>query len=535
MSSSKADNGKRDQSPKRQIPTEVPLALPAFELWMEQEDGLFYSTFGRIRDGNQIIDNGDLPADLPEVFETHPNFPNLQVSTLGRVKRDRIDIKSTGHNCRIFESDGTVKLKGRAMLVAETFLGLPDPAYCLRNSASPKDFKLSDIFWEVNGQSLLESQLFRNAAEVWTSMAYPYSLYKVSSAGRMAFQGRILSNKIGITGYPMVTITDDDGHTARKPIHVYVAYNKYGYFCPSGWNVAHLDDNKLNNFPDNLEYQTRSQNMSQANQKRQQPVLANCANSGQVLRFKSLKETAHHFNVHIPTITRKCKNKTSIALDNSQWYLSFLGEPQVKMQERKFFSKYKSLNWIKGTSKLTLGYEFTSTGLVHKLGSKYLSNISTMSGYSVTTVNGGIGKIHLLILDVFHCSKPGINYAGDHIDENKLHNCASNLQWTTRNTERSCGIACERQNKDDSWQRFNSVLSAAREIIFENNEIFQNDRDKRKQEIRVSSAIREAVKRGGNQTSYGFKWRKLTRSADSNYTCPDCNKVYMKRGDWIIN
>lgn len=451
------------------------------------------------------------------------------------MKRDGIEVKSTGNNCRILESDDdAVKLRGRAKLVAETFLGNPDPAYCLRNSGSPKDFKLSNLFWEVDGQSLLESQLFRKGAEAWTYMPYPYSLYKVSSEGRLAFQGKILSSKTGLAGYPMVTVTNDDGHKARKPVHFYVAYNKYGYLCPSGWNVAHVDDNKLNNRPENLEYQTRSQNMAQASQKRQQPVLVKCKKSGQVLEFESLTAAAHHFKVRIPAITKKCKNKTSMPLENSKWYLSFLGEPQVKMKKRRLFSNYKSLNWIKGLSKLTLGYEFTSNGLVHKLGSKHLSNISIMSGYCAATVNGGVRKLHSLILDAFHGTKPGDNYVGDHIDENKLHNCASNLQWTTRNTERSCGIPCERQNEDGSWQRFNSVLSAARQIILENNEIFHYEKQKKQRESKASTNIRQTLKRGGDQMAYGFKWRKLIRSADVNYTCPDCNKTYSKRGDWVL-
>lgn len=111
-------------------------------------------------------------------------------------------------------------------------------------------------------------------AEVWKSIPGYEGFYEVSSLGRVRsldrelpfngktrkHYGRILSPNRSIAGYLSVQLFDYERVPRRSLIHRLVALA----FIPNPYNlpeVNHLDFDRANNLPVNLEWVTRSQNM----------------------------------------------------------------------------------------------------------------------------------------------------------------------------------------------------------------------------------------------------------------------------------
>lgn len=111
--------------------------------------------------------------------------------------------------------------------------------------------------------------------EEWRSVP-GYSNYEVSNFGRVRCQGhlkwggpragyywkpaQLLSPGIASHGYPTVHLTYEEGKARTRTVHSLVAEVFIGP-CPTGQEVRHKDDNRLNPSLDNLEYGTRSQNI----------------------------------------------------------------------------------------------------------------------------------------------------------------------------------------------------------------------------------------------------------------------------------
>lgn len=126
--------------------------------------------------------------------------------------------------------------------------------------------------------------------ETWHSPKDCEGIFEVSSLGRIRsvdrdihcplngsrrMRGRLLSPSPMKTGYLSVDYSEK-GKRKVLYVHRLVA----GVFCanPNGWpHVNHIDGNKENNHPDNLEWCTHKQNMQHAMRNRltqQTPVVA---------------------------------------------------------------------------------------------------------------------------------------------------------------------------------------------------------------------------------------------------------------------
>lgn len=83
-----------------------------------------------------------------------------------------------------------------------------------------------------------------------------------STAGRKTYAGRVMKQQLQAIGYMSVRPTRDG-----KNVHVYVHDAVAAAFIgpkPEGHSVNHMDGNKTNNTPSNLEYVTHAQNMGHA-------------------------------------------------------------------------------------------------------------------------------------------------------------------------------------------------------------------------------------------------------------------------------
>lgn len=97
--------------------------------------------------------------------------------------------------------------------------------------------------------------------EVWKGIA-DYPMYQISNMGnvRSLFVNRIMKSGNNGKGYRFIPLHNERG-VRNHYIHRLVASAFLGE-CPEGKEVNHKDENKANNRLDNLEYVSKSENVS---------------------------------------------------------------------------------------------------------------------------------------------------------------------------------------------------------------------------------------------------------------------------------
>ena len=99
-----------------------------------------------------------------------------------------------------------------------------------------------------------------NVTEIWKPVTQSEEKYWVSSAGNIRKNtGRILSTPTGKRGYPCVNITIDK-KTRLRTVHRLVA-EAFILNPENKPEVNHIDGNKQNNDPSNLEITTQSKHV----------------------------------------------------------------------------------------------------------------------------------------------------------------------------------------------------------------------------------------------------------------------------------
>ena len=104
--------------------------------------------------------------------------------------------------------------------------------------------------------------------EQWRDIVGYGGKYQVSDYGRvMSFarypDGRILATHKCRSGYIMAQLHDTSRGKMTRSVHSLVAEAFIGAY-PDGMEVHHIDSDKTNNSPENLEYVTRSENFKHA-------------------------------------------------------------------------------------------------------------------------------------------------------------------------------------------------------------------------------------------------------------------------------
>lgn len=119
-----------------------------------------------------------------------------------------------------------------------------------------------------------------------------------------------------VNGYKYVTLTTPDGDYTIKPVHRLVAEAFVPGRSPERCWVNHLDEDKSNNLPDNLQWCTPSENCRhhgahlRAALHRCKGVLAyTIDNSKPAKAFKSIAAAGDYYGVDPTTITRAISDK----------------------------------------------------------------------------------------------------------------------------------------------------------------------------------------------------------------------------------
>ncbi|KKL13806.1 hypothetical protein LCGC14_2522080 [marine sediment metagenome] len=122
-----------------------------------------------------------------------------------------------------------------------------------------------------------------------------FSRYEASTKGRLRSVNYKRSGKIIIlkpalaNGYLKTMLLRDDGKYKSWCVHTFVALTFLG-IRPSGLQIDHLDGNKQNNRPDNLEYVTHSVNCLRSFKNGQQQPKRGSLNGHAKLTEKDVKE-----------------------------------------------------------------------------------------------------------------------------------------------------------------------------------------------------------------------------------------------------
>lgn len=96
--------------------------------------------------------------------------------------------------------------------------------------------------------------------EIWKPVPGWETMYEVSNHGRVRRRWSIHTRKTSVNKYGYVTLILHAG-TIHKHVTVHaLVMAAFVGPCPDGLEINHIDGDKSNNHPENLEYVTRSEN-----------------------------------------------------------------------------------------------------------------------------------------------------------------------------------------------------------------------------------------------------------------------------------
>jgi hypothetical protein len=320
--------------------------------------------------------------------------------------------------------------------------------------------------------------------ETWWNVGPEFPNYSISTLGRVNANGVIMRPSIA-NGYPIASLKHREGHSKSFAIHVLMALVFLGP-RPKGHDVTHKDDVKTNGRLSNLAYDTKSNNITQAQRIFKRPLVAT-SNQGDTIHFSCPKDASKHFMMSEDTIRYHLAHDSCLWHDSNNWEFKYTSDSK---KQPKQLAPTDRTDWrpLAGFQE----YECLPDGRIRRIGSKYLRAASkgdrdyyylcmrkNKHDYSCA--------VHVLICETFHGPRPSPKHMANHLDEDKTNNHASNLSWDENNTEYSLGQPVECLQTDGTWKWYPSIKRAQKETGAAN----------------ICNAVQGKIK-----TSGGFVWRK---------------------------
>lgn len=471
-----------------------------------------------------VVPETSVPADDSEVYYCHPIFTSLLVSNHMRFKIGNKQVgKGNGQYLSLNIFVPGPKSYSKIQLMTETFKGLrPSEHHHARVVIKTLPTTASNVAWFCPNQVLDFDKMTLSEKDTWTQFKSPYSTYFYSVYGQVRRGSKIITLKIAYDGYLQVAMQADTGVETTARLHVLIAYSEYGP-RPEGFDVAHLDNNKLNCSPSNLKYQTKSDNVRLALVEYCQPVTAKNELGTEEINFCSYKEAGKYFGVYGYQIRKWAQKQCFIALDSSTNQQKWKFELETLAKQKQTGKPAPDLLWLESQITAFKGYAVSHNGMVKHCERNTLVPLVKPGGYYRLRLNGHLFYLHLVILENFFGPRPSDEHKGDHIDENKLHNCRSNLQWTLKNIERSTGRPCQRSLDGTFWETFDSLQAAADMLSKENGTLA----------VQYLGCLSDILNNRHKTLVCGYQWRGLVRLPDETYICPDCRLSWVRRGKWV--
>ena len=311
--------------------------------------------------------------------------------------------------------------------------------------------------------------------------------WQVSSFGRVCnTNGVVTRGYLHPSGYRYMELCGE-----KWLVHRVIMITFYG--LPSNvkaWQVNHQDGNKSNNHLDNLEYTSRSQNISHSysNLQRRHSGLANSkavewrvqgANEWQTCN--SVLSAAQKIGIHRSTVSRSCNSGSSIKGIEFR-FVDAIGNGLLSEQWKPMLDPASAAG-LPGRMVSSVGRITSRRNIISK-------GCLTNQGYYVTAICSNSMKravyVHRLVAAAFLGPPPSIFHSiVNHKDLDKGNNSMENLEWTTpsENQLHFHANSCQQRRSDckpvwsrrkgdtGEWTWHPSMLSAASSLGLQSGNI----------------------------------------------------------------
>jgi len=226
-------------------------------------------------------------------------------------------------------------------------------------------------------------------------------------------RGHIYDAHLAADGYRMVKIAGQ-----KMPHHRVVYLMWYGR-QPDGV-IDHVNTNKADNQPDNLEDVTHAENMRRSavdpnrrsgSERKSRPIVGTVGDA--VPRdFPSATVAARELGLNVSKISDCCRGRVN---STGGWTFVYAIQPDLDGEE------WRSIE----------GINVSNYGRVNPPTSGKYFPIARINGYCLVKAGGQKFLVHRLVCQAFH-GNPPTGYEADHRDRDPGNNRADNLRWLNR-------------------------------------------------------------------------------------------------------
>jgi len=326
--------------------------------------------------------------------------------------------------------------------------------------------------------------------------------YGISTAGEIMSFRRNQINKFTVSpsGYATASLYNGQKHKSLC-VHVLVAKTYLQKFDVNQTQVDHINGNKRDNNLSNLRFVTASENGKNThknnknmNRASRRPVCKLDSDDNVIETYESVISAARHHGLTKEQMIACCKHPHKTAAGH-HWIYKKMDEKQIKLENDEIFKKIDEINGVQFDL-----YEISSYGKLRNIKTQKFIVPETSSGYARFHLhNGGVVKhfyAHRLVAYFFLEKNNKSKTVVNHIDENKMNNHYSNLEWCTysQNSLHSMGKKVCKIDKDTGTilRTYNSGTCAAKAL------------GKTHGQKKISDCCNTTGK-----SAYGFTWKFL--------------------------
>ena len=332
----------------------------------------------------------------------------------------------------------------------------------------------------------------KSKGEKWKTIK-GYNRYRVSNKGRVysMIKNNMLKPHKHHGEYYTVKLVNNKGKRKFLRVHRLVAENFIGAI-PENMVVDHIDRNKINNNLENLRIVTVSINNKNRDCKYIHIIQQYDLNNKLLREYESMGKILEEYGYGSPSYIYGCLNGRFKKAYDFIWKYK-----DKKKKTRILDNNFKNIGIVDNVD--FSKYEINKKGQVRNIDTKkFLKQYIANEYYHIALRSNKkhySKSVHRLLAHIFIKKTNNIYNVVNHLDENKLNNDLSNLEWTTnqKNIEYSCGKKIQQISikTNKVIKTFDSIEQAYKEFGI------------------VNGGHISCVCNGRRKTAYGYKWKKV--------------------------